>query len=125
VISSEVSNDPFVRNLLARVPAEARATFTDAQLLALKAGALGGIETGKHPIDFRHSVKFWRWKHYDVVFVAGTNRRTRELTPEEERIAHVLGVVGIAILALLLSMFGYALLSWLGISHLLAQDLRM
>lgn len=125
MISSQVSNDPFVRNLLARVPAETRATFTDAQLIALKAGALGGIETGKHPIDFRHSVKFWRWKHYYFVFVAGTNRRTRELTPEEERIAHLLGVASMAILALLLTLFGYELLSWLGVSHLLAQDLRM
>ena len=37
----DLREDPFVRGLLAKLPASARATFSDEQLLALKA-ALGG-----------------------------------------------------------------------------------
>lgn len=67
-------SDPTISQLLGKLPAEMRDSFSDAQLLALKI-ALGGRAWGQHAVDFRWTLKFWQWQYYLVV-VAGRNRRT-------------------------------------------------
>lgn len=69
-----IRNDPFIRELLAKLPGQSSVTFTDEQLVALKA-ALGGRSWGAHAIDLRWTLSFWRWHSY-FVFLAGRNRRT-------------------------------------------------
>ncbi len=77
-----VRSDPFVKQLVAKLPSDAAATFSDEQFVALKA-ALGGRSWGAHAIDLRWTLSFWNW-HYYIVFLAGRNhrdlsRREREL----------------------------------------------
>lgn len=81
--NTPLREEPFVQNLLAKLPADARASFTDAQLVALKV-ALGGRQWGVHPVDVRFTLQFWRW-HYYCVLVAGRNRR--DLTRREKQLA--------------------------------------
>ncbi|NJD07896.1 MAG: VanZ family protein, partial [Methylococcaceae bacterium] len=64
--------DPFVRNLLTRLPEESKDSFSDEQLQALKL-ALGGRNWSSHLLDWRWTLAFWRW-HYYFVFLAGHNR---------------------------------------------------
>jgi len=112
VVPNTINNDPFIKNLLAKVPVEFRDSFSDAQLIALKEAAIGGRQWGAHSIDVRHTLKFWRW-HYYFVFVSGRNRR--DMTRREEAFAHVLGVTAAAIVLLVPPLLGYLLLSRLGL----------
>jgi hypothetical protein len=120
VTATAISNDPFVKNLLAKVRAESRDTFSDAQLIALKEAA-GGRQWGAHAIAVRHSLKFLHW-HYYFVFVAGRNRR--DMARREEALAQVLGVTAAAIMLLVPSLLGYLLLSRLGIWDVFQEMLR-
>jgi hypothetical protein len=81
----ELRNEPFVRNLLEKLPAGARETFSDEQLLALKV-ALGGRAWGVHAVDLRWTLRFWR-SHYYFVLLAGRNRR--ELSRREREVARI------------------------------------
>jgi len=121
VTTNAISNDPFIQNLLAKVKVDSRDTFSEAQLIALKEAAVGGRQWGSHSLDVRHSLKFWHW-HYYFVFVAGRNRR--DMTRREEALAHVLGIVAVALLLLVPSLLGYLLLSRLGLLDLFQQMLR-
>lgn len=113
--ANAIRDDHFIRNLLAKLPAESRDTFSDVQLMGLKA-ALGGREWGLHAIDFRHSLQFWRW-HYYFVFVAGRN--LRELTRREENLARLGTATALAIFIAVSTLFGmlvlYLVTSALGI----------
>lgn len=113
-----IQSDPVIAKLLAKVPADMRGSFSDAQLLALKM-AVGGRSWGSHALDWRWTLKWWRWQYY-FVFLAGRNRRS--LSVREERIqrfsmAIVLLVfltfstlVGILVLYLLKSALGIDLI---------------
>ena len=78
--NTSVANDPFVQQLIAKLPAASVPSFTDEQLLALKV-ALGGRTWGAHALDWRWTLSFWHW-HYYGVFLLGRNRRT--LTRREQ-----------------------------------------
>lgn len=80
--SLPIRDDPFIKSLLAKLPGQSSATFSDGQLVALKA-ALGGRSWGVHAIDLRWTLSFWRW-HYYLVFLAGRNHRA--LTRREQEI---------------------------------------
>jgi len=72
--SAGIRNDPFVRELLERLPESDRDLFTDRQLLALKS-ALGSRRLwNRHPLDLRGGFSFWRWRYYFVI-LAGRERR--------------------------------------------------
>ena len=77
-----IRNDPFITELLQRIPRHLRSSFTDEQLLSLKI-ALSGRRWGKHALDIRGTFGFWTWKYYYVV-LAGRERRL--LSPREERL---------------------------------------
>ncbi|HED12361.1 MAG TPA: 3-phosphoshikimate 1-carboxyvinyltransferase [Gammaproteobacteria bacterium] len=68
-----IHNDPFIKGMLKRLPAEQRDSFSDEQLLGLKV-ALGARTWGVHPIDLRWTIRFWK-KSYYFVFISGANRR--------------------------------------------------
>lgn len=104
--ANTIRHDYFIRNLLAKLPAESRDTFTDAQLTGLKA-AFGGRVWGVHAIDIRHSLKFWRW-HYYFVFLAGRNRR--ELSRREENLARLATATVLAIFIIVSTLFGLLML---------------
>lgn len=112
---SSLRDEPFVRNLLAKLPVQARDSFSDDQLLALKV-ALGGRSWGVHALDLRWTLKVWRW-HYYFVVLSGRNRR--ELTRSEREAARIALAVMASIFLVLFTLIGllvlYLLKSALGI----------
>lgn len=113
-----IRDDAFVQGLLAKLPAQTAATFSDKQLVALKA-ALGGRSSETHAVDVRSTLSFWHW-HYYFVFLAGRNRRA--LTRREREIRRlalatlllvllsVSTLVGILVLYLIKSAMGINLI---------------
>lgn len=85
LVSLSIRDDPFIKGLLAKLSAPDSETFTEGQLVALKA-ALGGRSWGAHAIDLRRTFSIWRWRYY-LVFLAGRNRRA--LTRREHKLQHL------------------------------------
>ncbi|MCE2573023.1 3-phosphoshikimate 1-carboxyvinyltransferase [Motilimonas eburnea] len=81
-----IKQDPFVQNLLERIPEDLHDSFSDEQLIHLKV-ALGARSWGNHAIDLRGTVKLLRWRYY-YVFLAGRNRR--ELSRRERNISRLI-----------------------------------
>ena len=96
-----IYSDPVITKLLDKVPADMRGSFSEDQLLALKV-AVGGRTWGTHTLDWRWTLKWWRWQWY-FVFLAGRNRRT--LSQREQQIERM----GTAIVALVLLLLAVAL----------------
>lgn len=86
IVKGSIKQDPFVQNLLERIPEDLHDSFTDEQLIHLKV-ALGARSWGNHKIDLRGTVKLLRWRYY-YVFLAGRNRR--ELSSRERNISRLL-----------------------------------
>lgn len=101
-----IREDPFIKALLGKLPPGSRASFSDDQLVALKAG-LGGRAWGRHAIDLRWTLRLWRW-HYYFVFLAGRNRR--ELTRQEKAVARLAMATALAIFLTISTLFGLLLL---------------
>jgi len=68
-------------------------SFNEEQLSHLR-NAIGAREWGKHKLDVRGTVKFFKWRYYYVI-LAGRNRRS--LSEKEVRVARVLTASIIAI----------------------------
>lgn len=90
---TDITTDPFVAQLLPKLPAESRNSFTPEQLLALKV-ALGARTWGAHALDLRFTLKLWRWQYY-VVLLAGRNRRT--LTARQRQVQRLAFAVALAV----------------------------
>ena len=86
-------NDPSIRSLLSRMPENVQRTFSDKQLIHLKV-AIGARQWGKHTVDYRGVIKFFKYRYY-FVLLAGRNRR--ELSEKEQKIAGILQAITIAI----------------------------
>lgn len=101
-----IRDDKFINELLAKLPQASRDTFSDEQLVALKAG-LGGRAWGRHAVDLRWTLHFWRW-HYYFVVLAGRNRR--ELSRREKAIARAALAITITTIALASTLLGLLIL---------------
>ena len=66
--------DPALQSLMERLPQPVRDSFTEEQLAALKL-ALAARSWGRHAIDWRGTLRLWRYRYY-IVFLVGRNRRT-------------------------------------------------
>ena len=113
--SLDIREDDFVTDLLRKVPAEQRESFSDAQLQALKV-ALGARSWGAHAVDIRGTLKVWRWRYY-YVFLAGRNVRSlsrRQATVF--RATEILFLVGFLSFSAMLGILAlYLLKSFLGV----------
>lgn len=69
----EIRQDPGLQKLLSRMPSEVADSFSVEQLSHLRI-ALGARQWGKHQLDFRGTLRLFRWRYY-YVFVAGRNMR--------------------------------------------------
>ena len=105
-LHSNIREDSFVKGLLARVPQDIADSFTAEQLLGLKMG-LGTRNWKIHPVDFRSTIKVWRWQYY-YVFVAGRERRT--LTRKELQTAYYAKALLLAVFMLGCTLFGLLVL---------------
>ncbi|MDC9525400.1 3-phosphoshikimate 1-carboxyvinyltransferase [Pseudoalteromonas sp. Angola-30] len=113
---AKITSDPAVRSLLNRMPEEVQESFTEEQLVHLKI-AIGARQWGRHSIDSRGVVKFFKYRYY-FVFLAGRNRR--ELNENEKKVAWIFQVVFISILTLIfiivMALILYLIKSALGIN---------
>ncbi len=98
--ADDIRQDPAMRKLLERMPAEVQQSFTEAQLSYLRV-ALGARQWGKHKFDLRGTVGFGRWRYY-YVLVAGRNKRS-------EHRSHKAGLLVKAVLLSLLLLLSTAL----------------
>ncbi|MBD0409523.1 3-phosphoshikimate 1-carboxyvinyltransferase [Pseudoalteromonas sp. EKP108] len=92
----DIKKDPAIVNLLERMPEHVQSSFSDAQLVHLKV-AIGARQWGKHAIDCRGVIKFFKYRYY-FVLLAGRNRR--ELSEKEQKIAALSQVITISIFSL-------------------------
>lgn len=102
-IKTDIKQDPVITKLLNKIPLSQRETFSDDQLVALKA-ALSGRSWGVHAVDIRWTLGFWRFTYY-FVFLAGRNRR--ELSRREQemaRLAKLMFLIGFITLSTLLGL---------------------
>lgn len=86
---TKIISDPAVRRLLNRMPEVVQESFSEEQLIHLKV-AIGARQGGRHTVDFRGVVKFFKYRYY-FVFLAGRNRR--ELNENEKKVAWIFQVV--------------------------------
>lgn len=103
---SDIRHDPSIQHLLGRMPQDIADTFTEAQLASLRL-ALGARSWGRHAVDVRGTVVFWRWRYY-YVFLLGRNRR--ELTRREKQLSLLLQAVFLSVLLLLSTLLGLLVL---------------
>ena len=73
------------------MPKKIQETFTDDQLTHLKL-AIGARHWGKHAIDSRGVIKFFKYRYY-FVFLAGRNRR--ELSSSKKVMVGFSQVIGL------------------------------
>ena len=90
---SKLKLDPAVRSLLNRMPNAVQESFTEEQLAYLKV-AIGARQWGKHAVDCRGVIKFFKYRYYFVV-LAGRNRR--ELSEKEKKIAEASQVITVSL----------------------------
>ncbi len=69
----EIQHDPMIAGVLDRLPEKMAASFSEEQLLSLKA-AMGAQRGHRHPFDVRGSFGVGRLRWY-YVFLAGRDRR--------------------------------------------------
>ncbi|MDC7715697.1 hypothetical protein PQU95_00495 [Vogesella sp. DC21W] len=103
---SDIRRDPSIQHLLGRMPQDVADTFTEAQLASLRL-ALGARSWGRHAVDIRGTVVFWRWRYY-YVFLLGRNRR--ELTRREKQLSLLLQAVFLSVLLLVSTLLGLLVL---------------
>ena len=103
---NDIRRDPSIQHLLGRMPQDIADTFTEAQLASLRL-ALGARSWGRHAVDVRGTVVFWRWRYY-YVFLLGRNRR--ELTRREKQLSLLLQAVFLSALLLLSTLLGLLVL---------------
>ncbi|WP_111977076.1 3-phosphoshikimate 1-carboxyvinyltransferase [Algibacillus agarilyticus] len=116
IIHQYVKDDPVIKRLLERMPNEVADRFDEEQLAHIR-NAIGAREWGRHALDLRGTVKFYKWRYYYVI-LAGRNRR--DLTDKEKRVARIINaclITGVITLSTLLGLFVlYLIKSALGIN---------
>ncbi len=91
----DAPNDPFLEKFFSRIPSATAATFTPAQLAAIRM-AFGARSWGSHAIDIRKSFPFFRRRLYFVLLIGGERRTAARLRAEGE----LFGTFGNAIVTL-------------------------
>lgn len=94
--SLNIKNDPAVNSFLQRMPEKIQKTFTDEQLMHLKV-AIGARQWGRHKVDLRFVLSFYRYRYY-IVLLSGRNRR--DLSASEQRISTYFQALFVALVAL-------------------------
>lgn len=107
-----ISKDPAIVNLLNRMPKHVQASFTDEQLSHLKV-AIGARQWGKHTLDCRGVVRFFKYRYY-FVLLAGRNRR--QLSQAEKKASRVAQAIVVTISLFVILLILYLIKSVLGIN---------
>lgn len=112
----DIKNDPVISRLLEKMPDKVADSFNEEQLSHIR-NAIGAREWGKHKLDIRGTIKFFKWRYYYVV-LAGRNRRS--LSDAEVRFAALVNAAFFAAFLLVSILLGlivlYLIKSALGIN---------
>lgn len=92
--------------MLARMPGDMRATFSDAQLQALN-DALGTQPKRVHAVNLRWMLSFWRWNFY-FVFLFGQDRR--QLSRRQQQVERWALAIAIFLFVTVSTLFGLLIL---------------
>ena len=116
------TNDPFLRRFFARIPDDTAASFSDAQLDAIKL-CFGARGWGRHRIDIRLSVPLIRRRWY-LVLLAGTERRSPDRRTAD-RLLHPFATAAnaLALIAFAVVLLVPAVLAFYGLKSALGFDL--
>ena len=113
---NDIKTDPVISRLLERMPDKVAKSFSEEQLAYLR-NAIGAREWGRHKVDLRGTIKFFKWRYYYVV-LAGRNRRS--LSDKELRVAALVNaalIAGFVTFSILLGIVAlYLIKSALGIN---------
>ncbi len=128
--------DPFTDHVFRNMSPEVRATFTDAQALAIQEALARAQQTARarHLLDIRFSIPFY-WARYYVVLLLGRDERARIRTVlKQRRVSTSRLLRGLGVLALLgMTFVGlvvvvlfvlYLLKSWMGVDFFPERHLR-
>lgn len=93
-IKHSVRDEAAIKSLLQRMPDSMSDSFSDEQLNAINV-ALAGRNWGKHPVDIRGTISFWRNRYY---FVLLAGKDLRALSRSQQK----MGKIALALLIVML-----------------------
>jgi len=79
-MSTVLTSDEFSKKFFEKIPHSIRESLTAEQYQAIEKAY--SEQWKRHPLDFRFSFGFWRWRYY-VVLIGGRDRR--RLTRKQQR----------------------------------------
>ncbi len=100
--AKKITQDPFIKEFLSKLPTAQKTSFSDEQLQAVKI-AFGARTWGVHSVDLRGTFKLLRWRYYYVV-LAGRNYRS--LSRLEQQTYRAAEVMFISLFILISTLFG-------------------
>jgi len=106
MLAEPIRNDPFIRALLTRLPAETRVSFSETQLKDLKQ-ALDTQPNRAHVVDLRWTLGFWRWNFY---FTLLFGRDHRELSRRAQRVERLTMAIAVVLFVTISTLFGLLVL---------------
>ncbi|MHA1569957.1 MAG: hypothetical protein ACTSXZ_10840 [Alphaproteobacteria bacterium] len=120
-MSGPETNDLFLQNFFARIPADAAASFSDAQLDAIKL-CFGARGWGRHRVDIRLSLPLI-WRRYYLVVLAGAERRAPDRLVRD-RLMHPVATAAnaVAVVAFAVALLAPAALALYGLKSALGLD---
>lgn len=98
--------DLFLRTFFSRIPRDVAASFTPAQLDAVKR-AFGARSPGAHGLDLRFSLPLWRRSYY-MVLLAGKERRSPERRVLQRLLRPLWNVANVCVVVVFLAMLASA-----------------
>ncbi|MBU1438879.1 MAG: 3-phosphoshikimate 1-carboxyvinyltransferase [Gammaproteobacteria bacterium] len=104
--TADIRQDPGIKKLLSRMPAEVGASFSEQQLAHLRI-ALGARQWGKHQLDIRGTLRIFHWRYY-YVLVAGRNSRDGQRS--QQQLSRLMLALVISVLLVISTMFGLLVL---------------
>ncbi|MGM3305107.1 hypothetical protein ACSQ6I_03830 [Anabaena sp. WFMT] len=105
---NSLHNDPFVQKILARIPAQTSATFTDTQLTELKKVFIDRVSNSS-PVDMRLSIPFFKRRFYLVLLIGKEKRSQQRLKNSNFQVVNgsLVTIYSLAIISFLLGTLYY------------------
>ncbi|AFZ59809.1 hypothetical protein H6G54_05685 [Anabaena cylindrica FACHB-243] len=101
-------HDPFVQKILARIPTQIAATFTDAQLTELKKVFIDRVSNSSK-VDMRLSIPFFKRRFYLVLLMGKENRSQQRLKNSNFKVVngYLATIYSLVIMSFFLGMLYY------------------
>lgn len=100
--TNKITQDPFIKEFLDKLPTDQQNSFSDDQLQAVKI-AFGARTWGIHSVDIRGTFKLLRWRYYYVVLAGRNHRSLSRLETQTYRAAEIMFI---SLFILISTLFG-------------------